>query len=42
MDELFGVTELNKKMDDEEAGSVDVASEKNVARTEQVEISQAK
>lgn len=42
MDELFGVTELNKKTDDEEAGSVDISSEKNATTTEQVEISQAK
>jgi hypothetical protein len=42
MDELFGVTELAKKMDDEERNSVDVVSEKNGARAEQVEISPAK
>ena len=42
MDELFGVTELIKKMDDEERNSVDVVSEKNGARAEQVEISPAK
>lgn len=42
MDELFGVTELAKTMDDEERNSVEVASEKNGARAEQVEISPAK
>ena len=42
MDELFGVTEMIKKMDDEERNSVDVVSEKNGARAEQVEISPAK
>lgn len=42
MDDLFGVTELVKKMEDEETGSVDVASEKNGTRAEQVEISPAK
>lgn len=42
MDELFGVTEMVKNMDDEERNSVDVASEKNGARAEQVEISPAK
>lgn len=42
MDDLFGVTELAKKMDDEEARSVDVSSEKNGARAEQVEITQSK
>lgn len=41
MDDLFGVTELVKKMDDEETGSVDIASEKNGAKAEQVEISRA-
>lgn len=33
MDELFGVTELTKKMDDEEARSVDAVDEKNTAKT---------
>lgn len=42
MDELFGVTELVKKMDDEERNSVEVISEKNNGRTEQIEISPAK
>jgi len=42
MDELFGITEMVKNMDDEERNSVDVASEKNGARAEQVEISPAK
>jgi len=40
MDELFGVTELVKKMDDEERNSI--ASEKNASRAQEVEISPAK
>lgn len=44
MDNLFGVTELVKQMDDEERNSVDVTSqnEKRDFRAEQVEISPAK
>jgi hypothetical protein len=42
MDELFGVTELAKTMDDEERNSMEVASEKNATRTEQIEINPAK
>ena len=42
MDDLFGVTELVKKMEDEETGSVDLASEKHGAKAEEVEISPAK
>jgi hypothetical protein len=42
MDDLFGVTELVKKMDDEERNSVDVVDEKRGATAEQVEISPAK
>ncbi len=38
MDDLFGVTELTKKMDDEETGSVEI-SEKNGTKAEEVEIS---
>lgn len=41
MDDLFGVTELVKQLD-EETGSNDAASEKNGTRTEQIEISDAK
>jgi hypothetical protein len=43
MDELFGVTEIGgKSMDDEEAGSVRAASEKNGTNTEQIEINTTK
>ena len=43
MDDLFGVTELVKKMDDEERNSVDVVvDEKRGATSEQVEITPAK
>jgi len=42
MDDLFGVTELVKQLDDGETGSNDAASDKNGTRTEQIEISQAK
>ena len=38
MDDLFGVTELVKKMEDEETGSVDASSEKQGAQAQEVEI----
>lgn len=41
MDDLFGVTELVKKMDDEETGSIAASNEKTTATAEQVEISPA-
>jgi hypothetical protein len=40
MDELFGVTELINKLDDEERNSI--ASEKNGTRAQELEISPAK
>jgi hypothetical protein len=42
MDDLFGVTELVKQMDDEERNSVEVMRDEKGATAEQVEISPAK